>query len=268
MTALSFIDEELPSRRDRRAIGGLVVALLPTIALLAIALLFVSRRLVGAFTMPLDLMTATLFALIAIAYDAASRVFVGRMFLAHAHDMPNVWPIVFGFEWIVRWGALAIAGTSLILPATSSAVTTLVCLPLICNFLVPRLIHSASGWLRPTVVDESRTPASPTTESSRPPSRRLRQETTRFVDAAGRDVIEGTAVAQFAPGQRIVSLHLAFCPPFARAPEIACGVASEAAAEVKVVQALAYAARFDVKLSTVAATSLDVPVSFSARCDG
>jgi hypothetical protein len=89
---------------------------------------------------------------------------------------------------------------------------------------------------------------------------------TRFSDAAGRDVVEGTAVARFAAGQRTASIHLSFCPPFERTPDIACGAAGDVAAEVKVVQSLAYAARFDVKLATPSAVAIDVPVSFSARC--
>ena len=42
--------------------------------------------------------------------------------------------------------------------------------------------------------------------------RRVRQQLTRFSDAAGRDVVEGTVVARFAAGQRTASVHLGVLP--------------------------------------------------------
>lgn len=263
MNALSLIDEGPSSRRDARALRVLATCLVPTVVVAAVAVLLVWRRSVVALTTPPDAIVAAGCALGLSGLDAARRIILRRTLGGHDVELPGLGMLILDFAPLVHWAAVVAVAASLTLPGTKPAAVALLWVPVIASTTLGVYQRFATPVDEPPAVARLMKH-----EPSAAPVRRLRQETTRFVDAAGRDVIEGTAVAQFAPGQRIVSLHLAFCPPFARAPEIACGVASEAAAEVKVVQSLAYAARFDVKLSTVAATSLDVPVSFSARCDG
>jgi len=258
MNALSFIDARPSPRRDGRVLRALVVGMIPTSLVVAAAALLTWRRAAGALTVPLDGPTAAWCGLAVAAIDAATRTATRRMFAGFDVELPARLQMLQSLAPLVSSTAIAIVAGVLTLPGTNPAAIALIWAPLAALFCF-------SAYRRFGARIKQSSPA-PRLMMHEPPARRLLQQTTRFVDAAGRDVIEGTAVAEFAPGQRVVSLHLAFCPPFAYAPEIACGVASETAAEAKVVQALAYAARFDVKLATVAAAPQEVPVSFSARC--
>lgn len=222
---------------------------IPSLCLSGGALFLVARRASGALRFPLTagdaLVCATaLVVLAAICRGAAVR---------GAAASPRFVDLLVRFSPTAAVVAIAWA---LSLPGTSpAALVTLWCLTAageIAWFAWSNLVAPLDGLKKWTAAAT--------------PTRRIRQQLTRFSDAAGRDVVEGTAVARFAPGQRTASIHLAFCPPFEHAPEIACGAAGDVAAEVKVVQSLAYAARFDVKLASASAAAIDVPVSFSARC--
>lgn len=262
MNALSLIDDRTSSRRDEPVLRVIAVCLIPTLVVVAAAVLLTWRRSVGALTTPPDAPVAAGCAVALLGIDAARRIAMRRLFAGHDVELPGFWSSAMELAPLLHWAAVAATATSLTLPETKPSATALL--------WIPAVVSSALGLYRLFAASKQERAPLPRLAVHEPAAggsvRRLRNQTTRFIDAAGRDVIEGTAVAEFAPGQRVASLHLAFCPPFARTPEIASGVASEAAAEVKVVQALAYAARFDVKLSTVAATSLEVPISFSARC--
>jgi hypothetical protein len=261
MNALGLIEERSSSRRHERVIGMLAACLTPTLIVAATAVLLVWRRSAGALTTPPAAAVAACCAAALIGLDAARRILIRRTLGDHDVELPGPWLLPLMLAPLVHWVAVAVIAAALTLPGSKPAAIALLWAPVIASTALVAYRRFAA----PSEVP----PAAPRLMMHEPPVapvRRLRQETTRFIDAAGRDVIEGTTVAEFAPGQRQASLHLAFCPPFVRAPEIACGVASGAAAEVKVVQALAYAARFDVKLTSVAATALEVPVSFSARC--
>lgn len=261
MDALSFIGERPSPRRDDRVLRAAAFGLIPTAPVVATAALLVWRRSAGALTVPLDGPTAALCGLALASLDVAARTAARRMFAGYDVVLPGLLQIALNLAPLVRGAAIAVAAVALTLPGTKPASVALLWVPVAASLLI-----GAYRRFGARIDEQATSPRLMVHEPPVAPARRLRNQTTRFVDAAGRDVIEGAAVAEFAPGQRLVSLHLAFCPPFAQAPEIACGVASEAAAEVKVVQALAYAARFDVKLAAVAATPQEVPVSFSARC--
>jgi hypothetical protein len=72
------------------------------------------------------------------------------------------------------------------------------------------------------------------------------------------EVVEGYVTVEFAAGARWGAAHLAFCPPLAGDPRITTARDEELVAEIKVTQALRYAARFDVRLSSPA----EEPFSF------
>jgi hypothetical protein len=67
-----------------------------------------------------------------------------------------------------------------------------------------------------------------------------------------------------AAGERSASVHLAFCPPFARAPRVELVQSDGPAARIKTVQVLPYGARFDLGFSAPAAEGDAVLLQFSA----
>ena len=72
----------------------------------------------------------------------------------------------------------------------------------------------------------------------------------------------------FAPGQRTASLHVAFCPPFARTPEVSAQQLDGPAVRIKTGQLLPYGVRLDLKLSAAAEMPSGVLLRFSARSAG
>lgn len=92
------------------------------------------------------------------------------------------------------------------------------------------------------------------------------QRFTRSVAADGSDRLCGRLRMTFAPGQRSMKADVAFCPPFAQAPELIAEVQDGPPARVKLLQALAYGARIDVRLVDLLEEPADVLVEFSACC--
>lgn len=86
----------------------------------------------------------------------------------------------------------------------------------------------------------------------------------RYRGPDGAERLEGIAAAEFASGQKQASVHLAFCPPFARKPELTCLPDDEGAVRLKVGALYAYGARLDVKRTSGAAEPLVVPIHFAA----
>lgn len=242
----SFVDEP-----DRGAIWNARLHVVAVTLLPAAALLMVARRASGALRLPLSTADAVVCGLVLAIVSAGYRAALVRF-------RPQVSPVCFHYlQWAPTVSVLAICG-ALSLPRTSAAA-----LAALWSIVAVGELSPLVGFRFLRQGGERR--SSPLAGSS---LRRVRQQLTRFSDAAGRDVVEGTVVARFAAGQRTASVHLVFCPPFDRAPEIACGAAGDVTAEVKAAQSLAYAARFDVKLAVPSAEAIDVPVSFSARCNG
>ncbi|HEY5310932.1 MAG TPA: hypothetical protein VIK18_00385 [Pirellulales bacterium] len=64
----------------------------------------------------------------------------------------------------------------------------------------------------------------------------------------GRECVVGRMRVDLAAGQRVAQVHVAFCPPLERVPAIELRQTSGPAARLKLGQALAYGARFELKL--------------------
>jgi hypothetical protein len=60
-------------------------------------------------------------------------------------------------------------------------------------------------------------------------------------------------------------VHLAFCPPFSRTPELAVEQLDGPAGKLKTVQLLPYGTRFDLKLAHTLEEPATVLLRFSAR---
>jgi hypothetical protein len=93
----------------------------------------------------------------------------------------------------------------------------------------------------------------------------LLQQLTRSRDADGCESIQGRLVAEFAPGERTISLHVAFCPPFEQVPEVEAEAADGPDASVQVAQVLHNGARLEVRLQRPAAVAVNVSLEFVAQ---
>jgi hypothetical protein len=94
------------------------------------------------------------------------------------------------------------------------------------------------------------------------------QNLTRVRTAAGHDAIRGTLIAEFEPGARQTTLHIAFCPPFERLPEIDANLVDDSDAELKLTQAFHHGAQFEVRLPEEAEEIMSVELEFYATDAG
>ncbi len=90
------------------------------------------------------------------------------------------------------------------------------------------------------------------------------QQLTRTKSADGPETIVGWLRLPLAAGQRSGVLHVAFCPPLEGPPIIEFEQVEGPPARIKLAQAYAYGARFDVKLTRPADDEGDLVVQFSA----
>ncbi len=98
------------------------------------------------------------------------------------------------------------------------------------------------------------------------PDENVTQQLTRSCTADGAEQLAGWLRMPLAAGQRSGSVHLAFCPPFDRTPELSVDQLDGPRARVKTAQLLPHGARLDLKLSAAAADAPDsVLLQFTAR---
>jgi hypothetical protein len=97
------------------------------------------------------------------------------------------------------------------------------------------------------------------------PAAEILQQLTRSRAANGADQLAGWLRTRFSAGQRTGSIHVAFCPPFAKTPELAVVQHEGPEARIKTAQLLPYGARLDLKLAAAAEQPASVLLHFSAR---
>jgi len=124
-----------------------------------------------------------------------------------------------------------------------------------------------AGTVDPTIAPQAPVPspfgAYSTEDDSTSTADRPTSSMERRKSVEGREIVEGYATVEFAPGARSAAAHLAFCPPLPDGdPAISVTIEDEIEAEVKVTQALRYAARFDVRLSTPADERLAIRLRY------
>jgi hypothetical protein len=85
-----------------------------------------------------------------------------------------------------------------------------------------------------------------------PPPENAFQEFVRSRQPDGGEMLTGWMRIALTPGQRSTAVHLAFCPPFARAPSVRVLQREGPTARIKEAQVLPFGARLDVKLSEAA----------------
>jgi hypothetical protein len=103
--------------------------------------------------------------------------------------------------------------------------------------------------------------------SEAPPGAEVTQQFARCRTSDGGELMTGWLRVPFAASQRNATVHLAFCPPFARTPRVSVEQMEGPVARIKMVQLLPYGARIDLKLGIQMDCPLDVLLQFSAQTE-
>jgi hypothetical protein len=277
-----------------RSIGELVPSLV--IALVgvqaSVSLLLVQRRLAGALMDPGGgaLLAA---GLLAVALAAAPRT------IARATCRPLRSPLYFGAVWwmpalalLLALLALSVRGSAWwavgVIWAAAIAEEAWCWAPLTRGGAIqgPFVLGSLprNGFPRPSPLrwrrradeprlrrDKSNSRHEPTEKvavqraAAEQPVADVWQQTSRAYEADGADALRGTLRAFLAVGQRTAHVHLAFCPPFVRLPQLDYRQTAGPAARVKLGQLLPYGVRLDVKLDEAAGAPATVLLELTAR---
>lgn len=86
-------------------------------------------------------------------------------------------------------------------------------------------------------------------DEEEPPADEVLQQLTRSRTADGSETLAGWLRVAVATGQRSANVHVAFCPPFARTPQVSVEQLDGPETRIKVVQVLPYGVRCDLKLT-------------------
>jgi hypothetical protein len=100
--------------------------------------------------------------------------------------------------------------------------------------------------------------------SATPPENVL-QQLTLSQDADGCQQLAGWLRVRLAAGQRTCAIHVAFCPPFAKTPELAVQQTAGPQSRIRTAQLLPYGVRLDLKLAAAATSDASVLLRFTAR---
>jgi hypothetical protein len=242
---------------------GMLVVLMATAAVLV-----AWRRIAGALAVPLEvpllLATGFLSAVVAVASREACARRRSRLDLA---------------LWIAPTPALLLLGVALSLPGTSTAGLIV--------FWGLLVVEETWSWRRAPWRGQVRAAREhpPQSEPELAPVQReepehrqavvdecppeeVTQQLTRGRGADGSEHITGWLRAPFAAGQRTAVVHVSFCPPLNKIPELKVHQADGPKARIKTAQLLPHGARLDLKLSQSAEQSASVLLQFSAHSPG
>ena len=100
-----------------------------------------------------------------------------------------------------------------------------------------------------------------------PPTGDVLQQLTRSRAADGGEHLSGWLRVPLAAGQRSTSVHVAFCPPFARTPRTAIRQLEGPQARIKTGQLHPHGARFDLKLASPSDALCSVLLELSAQAE-
>ncbi|QDU95258.1 hypothetical protein [Lignipirellula cremea] len=90
------------------------------------------------------------------------------------------------------------------------------------------------------------------------------QHFTRARAEEGGEAIYGALRAEFAPGERSQTLHIAFCPPLAVAPDFTATPISGPAATVKCAEIQTFGARIEIRLNAAQTEASEIGLEFYA----
>ena len=238
--------------------------------LIGVALVIAQRRLAGALENPLDV--AALLSTGLLAATAAGGIRVGW------RSQPAQ-GIATHADWIVM------LSTSAALIALATALCT-AGTPIAGFAVFWTLLAAEEGWAWHRFVSRRAgsiswgawrwlrwdRPQKPAPHAPRRPAAAdeipaddVSQQLIRSRAADGAEELSGWLRPAFAAGQRTGSIHVAFCPPFAGAPELAVEQIEGPEARIKTAQLLPYGVRLDLKLAAAADQPTTVLLQFSAR---
>jgi hypothetical protein len=255
-----------PARIRNAAIAGVAV-------LFAIGLLLVARRIAGALTVDLAIAPLTATLLVAAVFVLGGRTAWRHLDVIAAKD------VELAFAW-AGTAAILLLSIGCAWPSTDNFAWVLA-LPLVVGDHFSRVAflttRDASRRVHPrgprdapvsdshsNVVEASAIPPlAPPFEGGGLDGNPL-QQLTRVRTAEGIESIHGTLQAEFAAGQRHATLHVGFCPPLEGQPAVEVEVIDGPDATVKVVQAFAHGARFELRLAEPAEDACRVAIEFAA----
>jgi hypothetical protein len=242
------------------------------VALLAIAAVLVAwRRLAGALVAPLEPLQL-LSAAALMAVTAGGARLARRGYSVGLKPSRSVGPLA-----LLPSLAVLSLGAALSLPGTEgrglAAFWSLLAAEECWAWwpIARRSLRRASATaiaLRPLRSHPPEAPARQITSppsDDEPPAARVLQQLTRSRASDGAEELSGWLRMEFSAGQRSGSVHVAFCPPFAKTPELAVAQLDGPEARVKTAQLLPYGARIDLKLAAAAEQPGSVLLHFSAR---
>lgn len=100
-----------------------------------------------------------------------------------------------------------------------------------------------------------------------PPAENVTQQLTRSQAADGSETLVGWLRVALAVGQRNTNVHVAFCPPFVRTPQVTVEQLDGPETRIKVVQVLPYGVRCDLKLAGPSDVPANILLQLSARVE-
>jgi hypothetical protein len=177
---------------------------------LALGLILVVRRFSGALTAPLPPAQLVVAAIMLLAWAVAVRTLMRSRIEA----------------WLLT-GVLVLFAVGCSFPA-QRAIDWLVWLTALGAFVGSQQVSMAAPIRR--------SPANVAGD-------RVLQQLTRTRTADGHEIVHGTLLAEFAPGERTATLYVAFCPPFERLPHVEV----ESAADVRILQTLHNGVQLEVR---------------------
>jgi len=252
---------------------------------LTIGLLFLVRRLQGAFLQPLPA-----WLLIAGVACTASTIVVAALALRTSNAQPH-WQVQLGlamsslglltgafalavpgspqwartFVWLVSLSAIAVVAVIERSvshrpgrPAARSARS---------KSRVSVAVHDREGVLQgeemASTAVVSNTTGRPTTPAETADSA-AEQWLERIATAGGTLTVRGWLLASFEPEQRTAWAHVAFCPPLDESPRVECSVDDSERVRIKPGQVFPYGLRFELKRLDSPAEAATVRIQFSA----
>ncbi|NQT36997.1 MAG: hypothetical protein HQ581_05885 [Planctomycetes bacterium] len=99
------------------------------------------------------------------------------------------------------------------------------------------------------------------------PEENVVQRFTRRLDASGGEILQGWIRAPFVAGQRTTNVHVAFCPPFRRSPQLSVEQCEGPEARIKQAQILPHGARLDLKLTRATEEATRVTLAIRAESE-
>jgi hypothetical protein len=230
------------------------------------ALLIGWRRLAEALSRPLEVPVLLVVGGLVAAVSVGLRIWWQR--LARGREAsPGDWLVV-----LLPSAAVLCLGAALSLPGTT--IGGLVA------FWVPVAVAEPWAWRRVRRgLDRRPRPRPSRAEPRGPPpleamsgqvadllpAEDVLQQLTRSQAADGSEQLSGWLRARFAAGQRTAMVHLAFCPQFAKTPELMVE-RLDGPEILRINQAVhSFGARLDLKLKDPAGKTLDLLLQFSAR---